>query len=78
MAHRRAKAGIPPDRRFQTKPELAWQLIAWAQRQGVPFRSVSMDTLYGRSHELRLKLQYYRCGGREKLTSPDWGERICK
>lgn len=23
-------------------------------------------------------LHYYRCGGREKLTSPDWGERICK
>jgi len=57
MAHRRAKAGIPPDRRFQTKPELAWQLIARAQRQGVPFRSVSMDTLNGRSHELRQKLR---------------------
>jgi SRSO17 transposase len=57
MAPRRAKAGIPQDRCFQTKPELAWQMIARAQRQGVPFRSVSMDTLYGRSHELRQKLQ---------------------
>jgi hypothetical protein len=31
-------------------------MIQRAQQQGIPFRSVSMDTLYGRSHDLRQKL----------------------
>jgi SRSO17 transposase len=56
MAAHRQKAAIPAERQFQTKPELAWQMIQRAQQQGVPFRSVSMDTLYGRSHDLRQKL----------------------
>lgn len=60
-AKQRAKAEVPPERRFQSKPELAWQMI---QRTAVPFQAVVMDTLYGRSRKLRAqldeaKLEYY-------------------
>jgi len=63
-AARRAKAEIPPERSFQTKPELAWQMIQRVQANGVPFQAVAMDTLYGRSRKLRAqldeaKLEYY-------------------
>ena len=56
-AKRRAKADIPAERTFQTKPELAWQLIQRAQVNGVPFEAVAMDTLYGRSRWLRAQLE---------------------
>lgn len=55
-AKRRAKAGIPAECTFQTKPELAWQLIQRAQANGIPFEAVAMDTLYGRSRRLRFQL----------------------
>ena len=55
-AKRRAKAAIPTDRTFQTKPELAWQMIQRAQANGVPFEAVAMDTLYGRSRRFRAQL----------------------
>jgi len=56
-AKRRAKAAIPADRTFQTKPELAWQMIQRIQANGVPFEAVAMDTLYGRSRRLRAQLE---------------------
>jgi SRSO17 transposase len=56
-AKRRTKAAIPTDRTFQTKPELAWQMIQRAQANGVPFEAVAMDTLYGRSRQLRAQLE---------------------
>ena len=56
-AKRRAKAAIPTDRTFQTKPELAWQMIQRTQANGVPFEAVAMDTLYGRSRRLRAQLE---------------------
>ena len=56
-AKRRKKAVIPPDRTFQTKPELAWQMIQRVQANGVPFEAVAMDTLYGRSRRLRAQLE---------------------
>lgn len=49
-------AGIPPELRFQTKPELAWQMIQRLQENNVPFKAVAMDTLYGRNRQLRAKL----------------------
>ncbi len=55
-AERRAKAEIPPERVFQTKPELAWQMIQRTQAKGIPFQAVAMDTLYGRSRKLRRQL----------------------
>lgn len=53
---RRAKAEIPPELTFQTKPQLAWQMIKRAQNNGLPFMAVAMDTLYGRSGRLRVDL----------------------
>jgi SRSO17 transposase len=55
-AKRRAKAEIPVERTFQTKPELAWQMIQRVRANGVPFEAVAMDTLYGRSRQLRAQL----------------------
>ena len=53
---RRAKVGIPSDRTFQTKPQLAWTMIQRAVANGIPFEGVAMDTLYGRSKKLRADL----------------------
>lgn len=55
-ADRRKKAEIPSDRTFQTKPELAWQMIQRVRDNGLPFQAVAMDTLYGRSRKLRAQL----------------------
>ena len=43
--------GIPEERRFQTKPELAWQLVKRLRERGMPF------DLYGRNQALRQRLQ---------------------
>lgn len=55
-AERRKKAGIPEDRVFRTKPELGWQMIQRAVLNGVPFKAVVMDDLYGRNLVLRERL----------------------
>ena len=55
-ASHRQKAGIPPERTFQTKPELAWRMIQRVRDNDVPFEAVAMDTLYGRSRKLRAQL----------------------
>jgi SRSO17 transposase len=55
-AKRRAKAEIPAERTFQTKPELAWLMIQRAVTNGLAFEAVGMDTLYGRSQKLRADL----------------------
>ena len=55
-AKRRAKAEIPAERTFQTKPELAWLMIQRAVTNGLAFDAVGMDTLYGRSQKLRADL----------------------
>ena len=62
---RRVKVGIPSERTFQTKTQLAWTMIQRAVANGVPFDGVGMDTLYGRSKKLRADLdqaglEYYR------------------
>lgn len=56
-AERRAKADIPAERSFQTKPELAWLMIQRLQANGVPCEAVAMDTLYGRNRRLRARLE---------------------
>jgi len=63
-AKRRAKAEIPTERTFQTKPELAWLMIQRAVANGLAFEAVGMDSLYGRSQKLRAdldqaNLEYY-------------------
>jgi SRSO17 transposase len=55
-AERRKKAGVPETLTFQTKPELAWQMIQRAQANGIPFAAVAMDDLYGRNATLRQRL----------------------
>jgi SRSO17 transposase len=61
---KRKQVGIPDERFFQTKPQLAWQIIQRAQANGVPFVAVAMDDLYGRNWELcaqldRAGIEYY-------------------
>ena len=55
-AQRRQQAGLPATRQFQTKPELAWQMIQRTRAHGVSFEAVVMDDLYGRNARLRQRL----------------------
>lgn len=54
---KRKQVGVPEDREFQTKVELAKELILRERQQGLPFVAVTMDSLYGRSFPLRQELQ---------------------
>lgn len=48
-AERRAEAGVPEEVIFRTKPELGLEMIANAVAEGVPFRWVGGDSVYGDS-----------------------------
>ena len=50
---RRAKAGVPEDIKFATKPEIALEQIARALKDGVPQGTVLMDAGYGVNTGLR-------------------------
>ncbi|GHO51346.1 IS701 family transposase [Ktedonospora formicarum] len=52
-AERRRVAHIPEAVRFQTKPELARQMIERSRRASVPFEWVVADTVYGGNFDLR-------------------------
>lgn len=52
-AKERKRLAIPPDRRFQTKIELGWQMIERVHAEGLPFEWLCGDTFYGRSGWLR-------------------------
>jgi SRSO17 transposase len=54
---RRAGAGVPETVTFQTKPELAMQMLQRAQAAHVPFRWVVADTVYGSHPDLRAWLE---------------------
>ena len=56
-ARLRREVGIPSDRTFMTKPELAWEIVQRLRKREVPFVAVAMDDLYGRNQELRARLQ---------------------
>ena len=51
------KAGIPEDRRFATKPQLAQQMLARALDAGVPAQWVTGDSVYGDNRRLRRWLE---------------------
>jgi SRSO17 transposase len=51
------QAGIPPDRAFATKPELARGMLERAFRTGVPITWVTGDSVYGDDRRLRLWLE---------------------
>jgi SRSO17 transposase len=44
---RRTKAHLPDEVRFQTKAEIALDLLDWALEQGLPFAAVTSDADYG-------------------------------
>jgi SRSO17 transposase len=52
----RAKVGLPAERTFQTKPDLAWQMIQRAVSRGLPFQAIGVASLYGRNQKLRAEL----------------------
>ena len=51
------QAGIPEERRFATKPQLARQMLARAFAAGVPAQWVTGDSVYGDDRRLRLWLE---------------------
>jgi SRSO17 transposase len=51
------QAGIPDDRRFATKPQLARQMLARAFAAGLPAQWVAGDSVYGDDRRLRLWLE---------------------
>jgi SRSO17 transposase len=53
-------AGIPPERLFATKPQLAQQMLKRAFDQGVPAAWVTGDCVYGDNRSLRLWLEEHR------------------
>lgn len=54
---RRARAQVPEDVRFQTKPQQARALLEHACQKGVPMRWVTGDSVYGDSPELRAAIE---------------------
>jgi SRSO17 transposase len=51
------RAGIPDERHFATKPQLARQMLARALAAGVPAKWVTGDSVYGDDRRLRLWLE---------------------
>ena len=51
------QAGIPADRSFATKPQLAQQMLNRAFRAGVPAKWVTGDSIYGADRRLRQGLE---------------------
>jgi len=56
MENDRKRVGVPAKRKFATKIELGWQMIKRAKENGLPFRAVGCDDLYGRSGWLRRQM----------------------
>ena len=54
---RRQAAGVPENVRFQTKPEIAGELIAEAVADGLTLAPVLGDSVYGNAAELRRRLR---------------------
>ncbi len=78
-AARRAEAAVPQEVVFQTKPELAWTMLAHAWRLGMPGRWVTADTVYGQDPRLRARLDGVAPTCHYVLavpaTTPAWIER---
>lgn len=56
-AARREEAGVPTDVTFQTKPQLARQMLERTLEAGVPVGWVTADEIYGGDRRLRLWLE---------------------
>jgi len=57
---RRDAAKVPPNVDFETKPELAQQMLKRAWAAGVPLAFVTADTVYGQDKRLRACLEDHR------------------
>jgi len=60
---RREEAGVPAGLIFRTKPELALEMVAGAVSEGIPFRWVGGDSIYGNGptfvHGVRQQGKWY-------------------
>ena len=56
-AEQSKRVGVPKERTFQTKPQLAWTIMQRLQANRIPFKAVAMDDLYGRNAVLRQRFQ---------------------
>ena len=54
---RRDKAGVPEELEFQTKPEMALEMIKRATAEGIPYKWVTCDSAYGEYGEMRKWLE---------------------
>jgi SRSO17 transposase len=54
---RRDEAGVPEDLKFQTKPELALEMIQEATVSGMPYKWVTGDCAYGDNRAIRKWLE---------------------
>jgi SRSO17 transposase len=76
-AERRARAKIPEEVVFQTKPQQAMDMLAHAWQQGVPMRWVTGDEVYGDAAKLRDMVaesgRWYVLA--VSSTTPVWTER---
>lgn len=50
---RRMEAGVPEEITFRTKPQMAADMLAHAQENGMPFSWISGDSVYGSNAKLR-------------------------
>jgi SRSO17 transposase len=77
------RAGIPDERRFATKPQLARQMLARAFAAGVPAKWVTGDSVYGDDRRLRMWLEaqphaYVLAVSGKEYVWVDWGQRQLK
>jgi SRSO17 transposase len=77
------QAGIPDERRFATKPQLAQQLLARTLAAGVPARWVTGDSVYGNDRRLRMWLEaqpqaYVVAVSGQEYVWLDWRQRQVK
>lgn len=56
---RRAEGGIPKERTFATKPELARQMLERTIEAKIPFKWITGDEVYGRDRRLRMWLEQH-------------------
>lgn len=59
-ADRRKQAGIPEELTFQTKPQIALEMIKEATSSGLPYTWVTGDCVYGDYRDIRLWLEENR------------------
>ena len=56
-AQRREKAGVPEELEFQTKPQMALEMIKDAMLAGVPYKWITGDCVYGDYTDIRVWLE---------------------